>query len=140
MAACGGERSLVDATLGGPATRADSQQVVRMVATPTLRFIPGDVDVSVGDTVTFVVTNPGPIQHEFVLGDVDLQEEHEEILKSGRVREGTPYQIDLPPGSTRELTWTFTAPGDIQFGCHIGVPSHYVQGMLGHVTVAPSTG
>lgn len=39
--------------------------------------------------------------------------------------------ISIPPGETADLTWKFTDPGSLQFGCH--EPGHYEGGMVGTI-------
>jgi uncharacterized cupredoxin-like copper-binding protein len=91
----------------------------------------------VGVPVTFVVTNAGAIRHEFVLGDAAAQQEHEVAMQSmgGTMAADDPDAIGVDPGVTKELTWTFTQPGEMLAGCH--VPGHYPAGMKGVITVAP---
>lgn len=57
---------------------ASSPRVVRIVATPRLRFVPDVVTVKVGETVTFEVTTMGPTVHEF--------RGHSGRLRGGRTR------------------------------------------------------
>ena len=41
-------------------------------------FAPEDMAFEPGDTVTFVIRNTDPIDHEFILGDEAVQAKHEE--------------------------------------------------------------
>lgn len=44
-----------------------------------------------------------------------------------------PNIAHVQPGSTGELVWKFTKPGEFQFACL--VPGHYEAGMVGKVVV-----
>jgi uncharacterized cupredoxin-like copper-binding protein len=95
---------------------------------------PASMTVPAGVPVTFVVTNAGAIDHEFYLGDVDAQAEHEkEMMSSGGMKHDEPEGIAVAPGQTKELTFTFTEPGALLAGCH--VTGHYDGGMKSEITV-----
>jgi uncharacterized cupredoxin-like copper-binding protein len=83
------------------------------------------------------VSNPGPTAHEFVVGSAAVQQAHEqEMTNSGSMPDDSAYALDLPPGATRTLLYTFEQPGSVLFGCHVA--GHYQAGMLGTITVTPS--
>jgi uncharacterized cupredoxin-like copper-binding protein len=85
-----------------------------------------------GDTVTFVIRNDDPIDHEFILGDEAVQERHEEGKE--RHHHGlVPGEISVPAGETRETTYTFTESGSLTYACHL--PGHFAYGMRGEVVV-----
>ena len=44
-----------------------------------------------------------------------------------------PNALSLQPGETKSLTWMFSAPGELIYGCH--EPGHYAAGMRGDLTV-----
>jgi uncharacterized cupredoxin-like copper-binding protein len=112
-------------------------RTVRIDATDDLRFTPAEIDVTQGETVAFVVTNPGALPHEFVIGDEAVQAEHEQEMADGEEEMeemgDEPYAIDVPPGETATLVYTFEEPGTTLVGCH--VPGHYDAGMRGTITV-----
>lgn len=93
-------------------------------------FEPKRLEVEKGDTVTFVVRNSDPIDHEFILGDEEIQQEHEKGMDK---RHEEPGQISVPAGTTRETTYTFEEAGTLIYGCH--VEGHYDYGMRGAVEV-----
>lgn len=93
-------------------------------------FEPKRIEVERGDTVTFVVRNYDPIDHEFILGDEEIQQMHEEGTDE---RHDAPGQISVPAGETRETTYTFEESGTLIYGCH--VHGHYDYGMRGAVEV-----
>jgi uncharacterized cupredoxin-like copper-binding protein len=95
----------------------------------TMRMEPAEITVPAGVPVTFVVTNRGAIAHEFTLGDAADQQAHDaEMLRmGGQMMADEPNAIGVPAGATKELTWVFAAPGEMEAGCH--VPGHYPAGM-----------
>lgn len=99
-----------------------------------LSFEPKSITVQRGETVKFVITNTSALMHEFVIGDPALQAEHEKEMQA---QPGMPMHdangVTLPPGQTRELLWTFTRDGTVEYACH--VPGHFAAGMLGKITV-----
>ena len=42
------------------------------------RFDPSDIDIEPGQTIRFVVENTDPIDHEFIVGDEQVQQAHED--------------------------------------------------------------
>lgn len=122
-------------TFGEPGDPDSADRTVDVKLLDELRFDPAEIDVEVGETVTFVVTNDGQAPHEFVLGGEDVQDEHEMEMADmgGGLPMDEPNAIALSAGETKSLTWTFTEPGQILYGCH--VPGHYLGGMVGTITV-----
>jgi uncharacterized cupredoxin-like copper-binding protein len=89
--------------------------------------------VSPGETVRFVVTNTDPIDHEFLVGDAEMQQIHEDGTEASHG--ARPGEISVPAGETVETTFTFPdqlAPG-WEFACHL--PGHYAYGMHGAITM-----
>jgi uncharacterized cupredoxin-like copper-binding protein len=112
-------------------------QNIEIEALDELAWDPPSVTVQAGETVTFVVTNDGQAQHEFVLGPDHVQEAHEEAaaggMEHGEAGEEALAVLELAPGDTKEATVTFEEPGKVLYGCH--EPGHYDGGMVGTVTV-----
>ena len=111
--------------------RASADEPARRTAHVTIHFshfYPSQVDVHPGDTVTFVVQNTDPIDHEFILGDAAFQEIHEKGTEA--YHPPRPGEITVPAGTTQVTTYTFPArnPG-LTFACH--VPGHFAYGMVG---------
>lgn len=45
----------------------------------------------------------------------------------------TDNAVSVGPGETKQVTWRFTDPGEVMFGCHeLG---HYDGGMVGTISV-----
>ena len=101
--------------------------------TDALRFEPASMTVPAGQPVTFVVTNTGSIEHEFVLGDEADQAAHEQEMVESGMAHDEAMAIGVKPGTTKELTVTFDEAGSILVGCHF--PGHYAGGMQASVIV-----
>ncbi|HEY7400898.1 MAG TPA: plastocyanin/azurin family copper-binding protein [Actinomycetota bacterium] len=97
------------------------------------RYTPDVVDVRPGETVRFVVENTDPIDHEFLVGDREVQRIHEKGTEPSHPPR--PGEMSVPAGTTRVTTYTFpSAPGSLIFACHL--PGHYAYGMRGTITIA----
>jgi uncharacterized cupredoxin-like copper-binding protein len=96
------------------------------------RFQPSTFSFDSGTTVTFVVENADPIDHEFILGDRAVQIAHERGTEA--YHPPRPGEMTVPAGETLSTTYTFTQPGDLTLGCHL--PGHYAFGMRAVVRVA----
>lgn len=117
-----------------PATPAPSPIVVKVRLSDALRIEPAAVTVPVGVPVTFVVENAGANPHEFVLGSEAEQQAHDaEMSEPGAMMHDHAYAVGVAPGTTKELTWTFTEVGETYAGCHY--PGHYAAGMKATITV-----
>lgn len=130
------EEEAVD--FGEAGNPADADRTIEIEMLDSLRFEPETVDVQVGETITFALTNSGEIVHEFLIGDEEYQQEHAEEMaemNGGTMGHGDrPNGIELDPGETGELTWTFTEEGELLYGCH--EPGHYEGGMVGTINVS----
>ena len=125
-------------TFGEPADAEEAGRQIEVDTLDSFRFEPRDVEVEQGETITFVVTNEGEIDHEFVLGDEAFQEHHAAEMAEGEMdmeHMAEPNALVVEPGQTEELTWRFTEGGEVLYGCH--EPGHYEAGMVGKITVAP---
>jgi Cu+-exporting ATPase len=108
----------------------------------SLDFSTDRIQVRAGETVAFVIANTGDLPHEFVIGDEAEQQEHEAemaVEEDGEAghNEGQANSVDVPPGETVTLIYTFTEDevGETLFGCH--VPGHYAGGMYGTIEILP---
>ena len=96
------------------------------------RFVPATVTARPGQTITFIVRNDDPIDHELIMGPEEVQRRHE----AGREREhhgDVPGEVSVPAGTERRTTYRFTGAGTIPFACHL--PGHFAYGMKGAVLV-----
>lgn len=121
---------------GHPGTAGRVDRVIRVTAME-FRYVPAAITVHAGETVEFVVTNKGVLDHELFLGTVSEQKEHEQEM-SAQSGQGMhdPNGVTVPKGKSASLIWTFTRPMTIQYACH--VPGHYAAGMYGVLTITRS--
>lgn len=142
LAACGsgGGVDTGATSIGGPGDASKATRTVEIRAGDDLRFKPDQVQVKVGETVTFRIVNVATVEHDFTLGDEAVQAQHEKEMQdmTGAGHDmhamgDTANAIHVAPGATKDLTWTFTAAGTLLYGCH--EPGHYVSGMKGTITV-----
>ncbi|HKS93992.1 MAG TPA: plastocyanin/azurin family copper-binding protein, partial [Gammaproteobacteria bacterium] len=74
------------------------------------------------------------LTHEFVIGDAVLQAEHDKEMQAMPGMEMHDVNgVALPPGRTRDLVWTFTRDGTVEYACHI--PGHFAAGMVGKIII-----
>lgn len=123
---------------GEPGDPDQADRTIEVEANDEFRFVPEEITVEAGETITFVITNTGAIPHDFTLGDQATQDAHEEemaeMVASGEMGDHTdPNAVVLEAGETKELTWKFTEAGTVLIGCH--QPGHYAAGMKGSVEV-----
>jgi uncharacterized cupredoxin-like copper-binding protein len=96
------------------------------------QFDPVDLVVEPGETVRFVIENTDPIDHEFILGDAEVQHVHEKGTEAHHAPR--PGEVSVPAGETVVTAYTFPkTSGSLIFGCHL--PGHYDFGMRGIVTI-----
>jgi uncharacterized cupredoxin-like copper-binding protein len=93
------------------------------------RFRPTSFEFSEGTTVTFVIHNGDPIDHEFILGDAAVQRRHEDGTE--KEHGAIPGEVSIPAGETRNTTYTFSRSGLLTIGCHL--PGHFDYGMKAEV-------
>lgn len=122
------------ATPGATPPASGAANRIEVALTDALRMEPATMTVPAGVPVTFVVTNEGVLEHEFYLGDEEAQAEHEaEMAAMGGMIHDEPEVIGVAPGQTKELTYTFEAPGTTLAGCHVA--GHYLAGMKAVITI-----
>jgi uncharacterized cupredoxin-like copper-binding protein len=118
---------------GHPGQATTATRTITMVATD-IKFTPTAITVRKGETVVFEIVNNGKLEHEFVLGDSAEQVEHDkEMAVMPGMKMDHVNGVGVAPGKSARLVWTFTAPGTLQYACH--VPGHYVAGMVGQLTI-----
>lgn len=112
------------------APASGSERVVRIDIEHSA-FDPAVLEFERGETVTFVVSNSDPIDHELIIGDEDVQDLHE---RGTQTRHGAkPGETSIEAGGTSKTTYTFERAGELIFGCHL--PGHYDYGMRGSIKV-----
>jgi uncharacterized cupredoxin-like copper-binding protein len=117
---------------GDPA-RADRTIVIAM--DDTMRYSPSEIRVKAGETVRIVAENRGKVAHELVIGTPEELREHaEEMRESPHMAHGDPNTARAQPGTTSQIVWRFTRPGELRFACL--EPGHYEAGMAGTIRVS----
>ncbi len=115
---------------GSPAPSAAAGNTIELEETETLTLLQNgqpvnQLNVKVGDTVTFVIHNSADFDHTFYIGTADA-------LKNDQIA-GLPGLADFQ--GTQQFTYTVTAAtAGLQFGCSL--EGHY-DTMHGDFVVAP---
>jgi uncharacterized cupredoxin-like copper-binding protein len=89
------------------------------------------VRVKAGSTVTFVLDNGDPIDHEWIVGDAAVHARHRAGTEPAHA--SRPTEVTIRAGTTETTTVTFTEPGEYLYICHL--PGHEAYGMVGTVRV-----
>jgi uncharacterized cupredoxin-like copper-binding protein len=99
-----------------------------------MAFEPSELSFEEGETIRFVVTNAGYLEHEFVLDTAEKNQEHKALMERfPEMEHDDPNAIRLEPGETGEIVWTFSNAGEFEFACLI--LGHYESGMHGPALV-----
>ena len=129
----GGEFSVGEPGKGTPDRRIE----VSMLDTMRFVFVPELDSLKQGETIEFVVTNNGVVQHEFSIGNAEDQVKHAEMKrKMPNMDHQDPNTVSLAAGETARLSWRFMGDDTVVFACNI--PGHFEAGMkhLLPITVA----
>ena len=112
-----------------------ARKTVKIDMADTMRFNPAEIHVKRGETVRFVVSNSGKLMHEMVIGTEEDLAKHAELMKKfPEMEHEAPYMAHVKPGTSQEITWTFSNPGTFRYGCL--EPGHWEAGMKGSIVVA----
>ena len=123
---------------GEPGNPSQVDRVIS-ISMAEMSFDPNLLDVKIGETIRFAVTNRSEVDHDFTIGDAVTQlAHHKEMLeamdKGGEMHHGgDPNAISVEAGRTQELIWKFTRAGRFEFDCN--VPGHFEVGMKGVIAV-----
>src|SRR5690606_21430359 len=60
---------------GEPADASEADRTIEVAVDNELAFDPAEFEVAAGEVVTFLISNIGDIEHEFVLGDEQAQQQ-----------------------------------------------------------------
>ncbi len=97
-------------------------------------FTPSTFTFEVGETVTFLFHNEGAVAHDALIGDESEQEHHEaEMAGGGAAHHEDLTAVDLEPGETGTIEYTFAEPGELLIGCHYA--GHWDAGMRASIVV-----
>jgi uncharacterized cupredoxin-like copper-binding protein len=132
--------------LSRPGTPGEPRQV--NVLMHDYSFNPRTVYLVEGETVRFEVINAGLVDHEFVLGDADVQaawaEAHARATPPAAFASPPPASVPpglgglrvvLRPGQSASLVYAVPAGAPLQLMCHL--PGHLERGMAAPVEIEP---
>lgn len=96
-------------------------------------FTPSDFRVKRGENVHFRIRNAGDTDHEFVIGTVEENLEHAELMRKFPEMEhdDSANGVTLAPGETGDIYWKFASAGELEARCMI--PGHAEAGMVAKV-------
>ena len=125
--------SIADA--GGPADPDEADRTVEVATLDSMAFEPSRIDVSAGETVTFIVQTPAWPSTNSRAETRRCSRNTPTPWPICRMGWSTTYPTASPcrPGETKQLTWQFSNSGTVEYACH--EPGHYQAGMRGQVTV-----
>jgi uncharacterized cupredoxin-like copper-binding protein len=122
---------------GKPGATADVDRIIEIDA-GDVYFNLKSVEVAAGETIRFVITNSGKIDHDFTLGNpsehIAHQAEMLEMLQHPGMEHDDGNAVMLKPGETKELIWTFSDAENLEFACNL--PGHYQAGMKGEIKLS----
>jgi uncharacterized cupredoxin-like copper-binding protein len=124
--------------VGKPGDAAGIDRTIEVTMSETddgeMLFAPRDLTFTKGETIKFLITNEGDLEHEFVLDTPAKNQEHKALMaKFPEMEHADPNALRLAPGATGEIIWTFANAGEFQYACLI--LGHYESGMHGPVVV-----
>lgn len=134
----GGHAHADDWEIGRPGNAGDVSRTIEIdMLEPEsggMAFSPAELTIAQGETVRFVVTNRGYLDHEMVIDTVEANMEHMQVMMANPdMQHADPNAVSLAPGENGELIWTFSQAGTFQFACLI--PGHMQAGMQGPLHV-----
>jgi uncharacterized cupredoxin-like copper-binding protein len=141
-AACGVSLLTAGCSFGGLPSGTDANPRVVALTVDGYRFIPNAIEVTLGETVRFLVTNPTDMAHEVYIGTPAEQTADEAAhasappMQQPNVTTQYGYGVYLLPYSTIEFTYHFSNRDEVMIGCHL--PRHWAKGMKAAITVRGS--
>lgn len=124
-------------SFGEPGKESEVDRTIRVTASDT-DFNFEQLHIHSGETIRFIVTNEGELEHDFTIGPAALQKKHRQEMMEMMNGDGDmakmhndPNAVYLKPGETKELIWSFKNVQDLEFACN--VPGHYEAGMKGEI-------
>ena len=142
LAACGVTLLTAACTVSGAQNGTDANPRVIQLTVDGYRFVPDAIDVTVGETVRFVVANPTDMAHEVYIGTPAEQAADEAArastapMQQPNVTTQYGYGVYLAAYSTVEFRYHFSNRDEVMIGCHL--PGHWANGMKAAITVRGS--
>ena len=131
-------------------TDADVDRTITLDA-GDMWFDPGTLEMAAGEIVKFEITNTGNLEHEFVIGSKEAQEEHRQMMldmatgghNMSNMSHGEGHHdmasmnmagVTIAPGETGTLLWSVPDNvNELEYACNI--PGHYESGMYGNFSL-----
>lgn len=114
---------------GGPVSRT-----VTIGMADSMRFVPDQLTVKLGESVTIIARNDGQVLHEIVLGTPQqIAQMRRAMLRDPAMAHSAPDMAHVAPGASEQIVWNFDRAGSFEFACLL--PGHYEAGMKGTVVV-----
>lgn len=123
---------------GEPGDPKKATRTVTITATE-IAFDIKKLTVKKGETVRFVLVNKGEQPHELTIADEAEQIAHRKMMQQmdgmdmASMGHNDANNVSAEPGETKELVWTFTKAGTVEFACNY--PGHAEVGMVGEIEV-----
>ena len=119
--------------VGKPVKHQKGVRLVQVDAEDKMRFVfSAPLNLEQGEIVTFEVSNNGLIPHEFAIGNLKEQQDHQAMMrKMPNMRHQDGNSVSLAPGETRRISWQFSGDEEVVFACNI--PGHFEAGMFSKV-------
>ena len=108
---------------------SSSPRLVEVDMDDQLKFMPNQIGVTQGETVTFLLTNVGTVTHEFAVGPQDKVNADE--VDGVLVMEAD----EIDSHRLKTVTYTFDGSGPYGYACH--EPGHFESGMKGDIIFQP---
>jgi uncharacterized cupredoxin-like copper-binding protein len=131
-------------------TEADVDRTISLEA-GDMWFDPEELELAAGEVVKFEITNTGNLEHEFVIGSKEAQEEHRQMMLNmanggghdmSNMAHGEGHDmanmsmagVTIAPGETGTLLWSVPDNvNELEYACNI--PGHYESGMYGNFSL-----
>jgi len=120
-------------------TEADVDRTISLEA-GDMWFDPEELELAAGEVVKFEITNTGNLEHEFVIGSKEAQEEHRQMMLNMANGGGHDMAsmdmagVTIAPGETGTLLWSVPDNvNELEYACNI--PGHYESGMYGNFSL-----
>ncbi|MCD6006736.1 copper-binding protein [Halomonas sp. IOP_6] len=135
---------------GNNLTEADVDRTISLEA-GDMWFDPEELELAAGEVVKFEITNTGNLEHEFVIGSKEAQEEHRQMMLNmanggghdmSNMSHGGGHDMasmdmagaTIAPGETGTLLWSVPDNvNELEYACNI--PGHYESGMYGNFSL-----
>ena len=109
-------------------------RVIEITMLDTMRFVPEQINIKLGETVKLTVKNTGKLMHELVIGTKKELDEHAALMKKHpNMEHDEPYMAHVEPAKSADIIWNFNRAGQFDFACLL--PGHYEAGMVGKINV-----